>query len=73
MVSSKKNFFKFIAMFIQKKYLLFFVPITFLFIFTVVVYPEEILIPGDKKLEEGFFELSNENKARMIVTDFFMQ
>src|SRR3989304_4436329 len=52
MASGKKNFFKFIAMFMQKKYSLLFFPMIFLFTVTVAVYPEEVVIPGDKKLEK---------------------
>lgn len=77
MVFNKKNFFRFIARFIQKKWSLLFLPIAFLFTFTVVVYPEEIVIPGDKKLEEGFSELRNKNRVEkelhLYVTDGYQE
>ena len=71
------NVFKFITIFMQIKYSLIFFPIVFLFTFTVVVYPEEILIPGDKKIEEGFSVLSNKNKVEkefhLYVTDGYQE
>ena len=77
MVFNKKNFFRFIARFIQKKWSLFFLPIAFLFTITIVVYPEEIVIPGDKKLEEGFSELRNKNRVEkelhLYVTDGYQE
>lgn len=76
MISIKNNFSRFIAMFLQQKYPLFFLS-TLLFTFTGAVYPEEIVIPGDKKLEEEFSGLRNKNKVEkefhIYVTDGYQE
>ena len=76
-MSYKKKFSGFITKGMQRRYSSWYFFIVMLFCLTVPAFPEEVLIPGDSKLEESFSELSKkgqiEKEFHLYATDGYQE
>src|SRR5574337_363246 len=76
-MSHKGKYFEFIIKCVQRKHSLWYLFIAMLFCLPMTASPEEILIPGDSKLEEGFSELSKkgqiEREFHLYATDGYQE